>query len=257
MSFIKSIKEIRESAAETSDFYDAEMLAVIYETKEEIVERLLPKPLKPIERPLVMTFIGKYPKTNFGISYDESALFLLCEFKGEQGAYCLSMPVNNDMAMVGGREIYGYPKKMANIHFERKKDKFLGWVERYGIRFVEIEATISREATEKEVPELIWSGYKTTWNVFNFKHFPNPQGTGFDYWPRLIKEKVTFDRKSIELGEATIKFQSLKTDPWQEVEVVKILETIYTVGDNYMLKGKVVARINPLKFAPYAFLKWD
>ena len=42
------------------------MLAVIYETKEEIVERLLPKPLKPTERPLVMMFIGKYPKTNFG-----------------------------------------------------------------------------------------------------------------------------------------------------------------------------------------------
>ena len=55
----------------------------------------------------------------------------------------------------------------------------------------------------------------------------------------------------------TLRKQSSKTDPWHEVEVVKILETIYTVGNNYMLKGKVVARVSPLKFAPYTYLKWD
>jgi len=146
---------------------------------------------------------------------------------------------------------------MANIHFERNKDKFTGWVERKGVRYVEINATILREATEKEVSELIWNEYKTTWDVYNFKHFTNPKLSGFDYWPRLIKERVTFDRKTIELGEAEIKFQHSETDPWQEIEAVKILETIYTTGNNYMLKGKVVARVNPFKFAKYAFLKWD
>ena len=257
MSFIKSMKEIRDGATETSDFYDAEILSVIYETKQEIVEKILPKPLKPTDRPLAMIFIGRYPKTNFGVTYDESGLFLLCDFKGEQGVYCLAMHVTNDIAMAGGREIFGYPKKIANIHFERKDNKFIGWGERKGIRYVEINANITRKATEKEVSELIWGGYKTTWNIFNFKHFPNPKGTGFDYWPRLIKEGVTFKRKTIELGDVDIKFQYSETDPWQEVEVVKKIETIYTVADNYMLKGKVVARVNPLKFAPYAFLKWD
>ncbi len=29
--------------------------------------------------------------------------------------YCLSMPVDDDMAMAGGREAFGYPKKMAEV----------------------------------------------------------------------------------------------------------------------------------------------
>ena len=29
------------------------------------------------------------------------------------------------------------------------------------------------------------------------------------------------------------------------------------MGDNSMLGGKVVAEVDPMAFAPYAFLKWD
>jgi acetoacetate decarboxylase len=39
--------------------------------------------------------------------------------------------------------------------------------------------------------------------------------------------------------------------------VVKLLGAIYTKGNNSMRKGKVVAEVDPVSFAPYAFLKWD
>jgi hypothetical protein len=41
------------------------------------------------------------------------------------------------------------------------------------------------------------------------------------------------------------------------VEVVKVLGAMYSVGDNSMIGGKVVAEVDLMQFAPYAFLKWD
>jgi acetoacetate decarboxylase len=58
-------------------------------------------------------------------------------------------------------------------------------------------------------------------------------------------------------GEAEIILRHSDYDPWAEVAVVKMLGALYTVGDNSMLRGKTVAEVGFVEFAPYAFLKWD
>jgi acetoacetate decarboxylase len=63
--------------------------------------------------------------------------------------------------------------------------------------------------------------------------------------------------KEIQFGEVEIFLRHSDYDPWAEVEVVKMLGALYTVGDNSMLPGKAVAEIGMLEFSPYAFLKWD
>jgi hypothetical protein len=45
--------------------------------------------------------------------------------------------------------------------------------------------------------------------------------------------------------------------PWSEVEIVRVLGAVYTVGNNTMLPGSVVAEADPMSFAPYAFMKVD
>jgi hypothetical protein len=39
--------------------------------------------------------------------------------------------------------------------------------------------------------------------------------------------------------------------------MVRVLGAVRTVGDNSMKSGAVVAEVDPIEFAPYAFLKWD
>ncbi|MFW9818080.1 MAG: hypothetical protein ACFFE5_00605, partial [Candidatus Thorarchaeota archaeon] len=85
----------------------------------------------------------------------------------------------------------------------------------------------------------------------------NPEGSGFDYNPRLIKQETIFRPKTFLIGEADIKLSSSIHDPWAEVEIVRILGGIYQTGNNSMLKGSVVAEIDPKEFFPYAYLKWD
>ena len=105
MGFIKTPEELKKLKRNSFDFYDAEFVSMYWKTKPEIVERLLPPPLKPAKYPVACAFIANYPRTNFGVSYREGALFLFAEYDNITGMYCLAMPVDNDMAMIGGREV--------------------------------------------------------------------------------------------------------------------------------------------------------
>ncbi|MEW6440537.1 MAG: acetoacetate decarboxylase family protein [bacterium] len=261
MGFVRTLEQIAAGYRETADFYDAQMLFVFWETRPDIVQRLLPPPLEPAERPLAMAFVANYPRTNFGVAYLESALFLRARFQGEEGHYCLSMPVTNDIAMAGGREIYGYPKKIAEIGLTREGPAAHGWTERRGQRFFEVRARMSGELDDPaalgDLGAVFAPGMGNVVVAFNFKHFPAPEGLGFDYSPRLVREEVEFRPRSVELGQAEIVLRTAALDPWSEVEVVRVLGCAYIVSDNFMRKGKVVAETDPMAFAPYAFLKWD
>lgn len=249
------------NAMTTADFYDAEMLSVFWETKPEIVARLLPPPLKPADYPLAMAFVANYPKTNFDVTYKESALFLRAVYEGEEGNYCLAMPVTNDMAMVGGREFYGFPKKMANINFQRKDDSLEGWTERRGVRFMEIRAKLTGkfndpEAEKRQSREVNEDGSLKGLS-YNYRFFPKPEGGPLEYNPWLVKQETVLRPKTIVFGEGEIILKHSAYDPWAEVEVVKMLGAVYMVGDNSMLSGKAVAAVDPMQFAPYAFIKMD
>lgn len=259
MGFVKSFDEIARKSQPTAVFYDAEMLTVYFETTRDIATRLLPPPLKPARNPFGAAFIANYPRTSFGVAYLESALLLQAEFNGEEGAYCLAMPVTDDMAMIGGREVFGYPKKMANIALKRAGNAVEGWTERRGIRFLEARATLTGRFNDEEAQQRMAEEAAARLNpvVYNFKYFPAPGRDGFDYHPRLIREVVELRPTSLEIGEGQLVFRPSKDDPWAEVEIVRVLGAVYTVGNNTMLPGSVVAEVDPLSFAPYAFMKLD
>jgi acetoacetate decarboxylase len=262
MGFVKSLEAILAAHRGTADFYDAEMLVVLWETKPDIVRRLLPPPLKPAAQPIVTAFVANYPRTSFDVTYLESAIFLRAEWEGEEGGYCLSMPVTSDIAMAGGREIFGFPKKIADVQLNRKGDTLEGWTERRGIRFMEIRAKMTGKFNVEDAQGMLTNtGMNPDGSMesisYNFKHFPAPEGMGFDYNPRLVKQITTMRPKQVQIGEAKVLLQPSDYDPWAEVEIVRVLGAVYTVGDNSMRSGAVVAEVGQMDFAPYAFLKWD
>jgi acetoacetate decarboxylase len=82
-------------------------------------------------------------------------------------------------------------------------------------------------------------------------------GEAFDYPPRLIQGETVFRPKTFTFAEVEIDVTPSEFDPWHEVPVKRMLGGFYSVGDNSMLKGKVMAEVDPIEFAPYAFLKWE
>lgn len=257
MSFLELNKDSKTTTKEAATIYDAETINIVYETKKEIVEKLLPKPLEPFDQPLVRVYIADFPRTNFGEPYRESAMFLICKYKEEIGVYTLAMHVDNDMGMVLGRELFGYPKKMANIHFEKKGKQITAWSERHGIRYLEINAKLGMKIPEKLAIKNGLGANESNNVGFNFKHFIAPDFEGFDYKPRLIRQPIYTKRTDLINAKSTINLQYSENDPWSEVEVEKIVGSFYSKHTLSMLKSEVVAEVESEDFLSYAFLKWD
>ena len=59
------------------------------------------------------------------------------------------MPVDDDMALIGGREQFGYPKKLAeSITLERKSNIVIGSVKRKGTEIIRIECDLLEDSPE-------------------------------------------------------------------------------------------------------------
>lgn len=263
MSFVKSPQELdRFYGREAYTFFDAELLWVIWETKPAIVERLLPPPLKAAKRPLAMALVANYPNTDFGVTYRETALTLQADFGGIEASYVLAMHVTNDMALIGGREIWGYPKKIADIVFYREGQSAGGWGERHGSRYLSVQVDLTGRPNTLDAPDAFTQVFGPPQPIsvtydYNFKFFPSPDWQGFDFAPRLVRGENAFQLQAIEFGEATVTLKPSELDAWSEVEVVRVLGAAYMKGNLSMRKGMVVAEADPEAFRPYSLAHLD
>ena len=252
------------SADWTAEFPGAKVLTAVFRTDQKVLERVLPHPLRAPERPLGFAFVAHYPQTSFGTVYSEAALFVQAEHRGRKGMYCLAMPVDDDMAMAGGREVFGYPKKMAeSITLEQDGPKVVGSVIRKGTQLLRIEVNLDRPG---DVEALALTGERDPASsrafevsVYLFKYFQSPTMRGFDYLPRLIAEPVVLrPRDDLRAGDGVISLTSSPYDPVGEIPVTEMVTCAYGTFDNTMMPGRVVGRVwNPLAFAKHAFFKVD
>ncbi len=243
----------------------AEMLWAAYRTDPAAVARILPHPLRPLPEPLALAFVARYPETNFGSVYREGALLLGCTFRGRTGAYCLAMPVDDDNALVCGRELYAYPKKMGEISLERRGGAIVGRVARRGAQILRIEAALGDAAGEAELAPVGAAGVDggrpcRRLTSYNFKFFPTSDGTGFDYLPRLLEhELVLRPRAGVLRGSARVAVASTPFDPLGEVPVLgDAVAAMYGTFDVTMLPARVAARAwNVWRFLPHSCFKLD
>lgn len=259
-------KLVERMAGAQPTFFDAEMAMVFFRTDPEVVKRVLPDPLKPPPEPLATAFIAKYPRTNFGSVYNEAALFLVAEYGGELGGYCLTMPTTEDMACILGREIFGFPKKIADeISLARAENGVRGRYVRRGVELMSLSMPFDEEVEAKRLVEMLstftGSGHGE-WKAisYNFKFFYSPQMTGFDYKPKLVKQVTTFKPSGkIWLSyHFDLKLRSSDRDPLGEIPVREPILGFYGVFNNTMGPGEVVAEVeDELSFMRHAFSKID
>ena len=101
----------------------------------------------------------------------------------------------------------------------------------------------------------------TGWDIamFLFKYFLSPNGKGFDYIPRFVRQIVRFNpRDDLVTGEGRVTLASSPFDPIGEVPVRKLVSCFYGTWDNTMMPANVVSRAwNIFGFLPHAFFSTD
>jgi hypothetical protein len=255
----------------TADYYDAETLGVLWLTTPEAVKEMLPLPLEPMQIPLVLGFVARFPKTSFDTPYMMGGIFLFCTYKGEIGSYVLAAPENDDFPVFLGREILGYPKKMAHLELTRDGQKVHGVIERRGVRLFDVRADLTGQPNSPKAAEILGAlsgppaeggaGLPQTDAanfLFKFAHAAEA-GKLFEHPPRIVRQVTRARPKSMEFGSAQVELGYSPSDsPWSKVPVAEMLGAFYQISHNTMMPPTIVGEVKDEKaFLPYSFLKYE
>jgi acetoacetate decarboxylase len=111
-------------------FVDREFLIVTYRTDPDALRAVVPEPLQIGEPIVKYEFIRMPDSTGFG-DYTESGQVISVAFEGQAGGYVHAMYLNDEAPIAGGRELWGFPKKLAAPSLTVEKDTLLGTLD-YG-----------------------------------------------------------------------------------------------------------------------------
>jgi acetoacetate decarboxylase len=106
-------------------FFNREYLIVTYRTDLDALRAVVPEPLEVIEPIVKYEFIRMPDSTGFG-DYTESGQVIPVRFGGRDGTYVHSMYLDDDAPILGGRELWGFPKKLARPKISRDGEVLVG-----------------------------------------------------------------------------------------------------------------------------------
>ena len=106
-------------------FVDREYLIITYRTDPEALRRVIPAPLEMTEPLVKYEFIRMPDSTGFG-DYTESGQVIPISYKGEAGGYVRMMFLDDHPPTAGGREIWGFPKKIGEPTLRVHRDTLVG-----------------------------------------------------------------------------------------------------------------------------------
>ncbi|MGB2815761.1 MAG: acetoacetate decarboxylase [Burkholderiaceae bacterium] len=111
-------------------FVDREFFIITYRTDPDALRAVIPAPLEMTDPIVKYEFIRMPDSTGFG-DYTESGQVIPVSFRGQKGGYVHSMYLDCDPPIAGGRELWGFPKKLASPGLKVDKDTLVGYL-RFG-----------------------------------------------------------------------------------------------------------------------------
>jgi acetoacetate decarboxylase len=111
-------------------FVDREFFIITYRTDPDALKRMIPAPLEFAEPLVKYEFIRMPDSTGFG-DYTETGQVIPVLYQGQPGGYVHAMYLDDEAPIAGGRELWGFPKKLAVPRLSVETDTLLG-VLKYG-----------------------------------------------------------------------------------------------------------------------------
>jgi acetoacetate decarboxylase len=123
-------------------YRDAHYLVAEVEIDPAAARRWVPWPLRPVVPTLATIFTAFFPDSSFGSVYREAGVFLHVEHHGTRAIHCPWMIVDDDVALIVGRELLGYPKKLGEISWQHEGDRVEGVASRRGAALIQMRAVL-------------------------------------------------------------------------------------------------------------------
>ena len=248
MGFVKTKEELKviQEVVGNPKFTNCEMLMVSFKSKLEIIERILPPGLEPGAEPMVTAMVGRW-QSNCAGDFEGGAVYISAKYGEYEGTYVAAMYMDTDTAILYGREVFGEPKKQAKNKLYRLGNKIYGWVERKGVKIIELGAVLDKDIDISEPAKLA---------NFNIKAWPATDGQGLESDAVLTYAELEFRLTKNQEGKGSVVLRGSVHDPLDEIEVVEVLGASYLEGD-LIGKARSIATIPAESFLPYYYARTD
>lgn len=224
---------IRSYPAGPYRFINREFFIVTYETDEDALLSILPPGLELIEPVIKFEFIKMPDSTGFG-DYTESGQVVPVRYKGEEGTLTIAMFLDCFAPIAGGREIWGYPKKLAKPRVLVEEDTMVATLDYGSVRIA--TGTMGYKHHEADCAEVLKSCQKP---IFLLKNIPGVDGKPLVN--QLTKTYLTdITIKGAWTGPASLELHPHALAPVADFPVRKIRSAVHFLSDLTLPYGEVV-----------------
>lgn len=214
-------------------FYNREYLIITYRADIEKLRAIVPEPLEVTEPLVKYEFIRMPDSTGFG-DYTESGQVIPVTFNGRKGGYTHCMFLDDHPPIAGGRELWGFPKKLAKPSLRAEIDTLIGTLH-YGSLPVAV-GTMGYKHRELDRAAIKASLEMPNWLL---KIIPHVDGS-----PRICEiveyYLADIDLKGAWTGPAQLELFHHALAPVAELPVLEVVSASHILADLTLGLGKVV-----------------
>src|SRR5882724_3557474 len=214
-------------------FVNREFFIISYRTDPDRLRAVVPEPLE-VGAPVVnYEFIRMPDSTGFG-DYTESGQVIPVRYKGQAGNYTHAMYLDDHPPLAGGRELWGFPKKLAQPTLHTEVDTLVGTLDYGPLRVA--TGTMGYKHAEVDLSHVRASLAAPN---FLLKIIPHVDGT-----PRICElveyhlEDVTI--KGAWTGPAALHLTPHALAPVADLPVLEVVSAVHIMADLTLGLGKVV-----------------
>jgi acetoacetate decarboxylase len=220
-------------------------VVALWETDPEVIAAVLPPPLVPADRPLVRANISACDINGYPLG--AGAIAVRAKHGDVEGDYTLTMPMTTERAVIGGREVFGEPKKIAEVTVDRDGDDVVAKVTRLGITYVEIRGRVAEELPLPDPRQTL---------SFYYKFLPAVGGDGFDADPMLVHVTRNEKHRSAFRIDGEVILRDSDFDPVADLPVRKLVSI--TLGERTSdQQGFVAEHVKADLVLPYIHQRYD
>ncbi len=214
-------------------FINREFFVISYETDPKLLKEVLPPGLELLEPVIKFEFIRMPDSTGFG-DYTESGQVIPVSYKGEEGTFTISMFLDCHAPIAGGREIWGFPKKLAKPKLFVEEDVLIGILDYGSIRIA--TATMGYKHHHLDQQDVLQTMKKPT---FLLKNIPGVDGTPeVNQLTRTYLQDISV--KGAWTGPGSIELHPHCLAPIADFPVKRIVAVSHFVTDLTLPYGEVV-----------------
>jgi acetoacetate decarboxylase len=214
-------------------YTNREYLIITYRTDRAALEQAVPEPLM-FDEPLVRCeFMCMESSTGFG-RYSGAAQHIPVRLNDEAGAYTYNMYLDVYAPISGGRELWGFPQKLAKPRLVVQHDTLVGTLD-YG------PVQVAKGTMGYKHGALAQGAVAQLFNEPNFllKIIPHVDGK-----PRIC-ELVRYFRRDIVLhgawtGPCALDLHSHALAPMSDLPVREVVSSVHLIADFTLSLGEVV-----------------